>query len=380
MEGEANVSGRINLMLGSEFPLVAFSHCRDVVAAVSNSGGFGVLGVSGFSPEQLAIELDWLDLHTRPRGYGVDLLVPENLEEIQEGASPTEWAEIIPRRHRDFVRALLREHGVSSEIGISRSMESLTKLTEDSAHHLLDVAFSHGIGLIASALGVPPASMVSRAKEEEVPVAALVGAASHARRQAEAGVDLIIAQGYEAAGHTGEVGTMVLIPEVIAAVREVSDVPVLGAGGIVTGRQMAAAMALGAEGVWTGSVWLTTLEAETPRATQEKMLLATSRDTVRSKCRTGKYSRQLRSDWTSAWDSPDAPDPLAMPLQIVLSEPALREVDRQAALGHEGARALATYWVGQGVGLMNSMKRSRDVVEEFMFDYVEAVARMTGPL
>lgn len=372
--------GRITRMLGIEFPLLAFSHCRDVVAAVSNAGGFGVLGVSGFSPGQLAVELDWLDAHTAPRSYGVDILVPENFERNRQGAGPTNLAERIPQSHRDFVEALLRQHGIERENEAPRLMESLTNLTEETAHHLLDVAFSHRIGLIASALGVPPLSMRERAKEEKVPVAALVGAASHASRQAEAGVDLIIAQGYEAAGHTGEVGTMVLIPEVIAAVREVSDVPVLGAGGIVTGRQMAAAMALGAEGVWTGSVWLTTLEAETPSYAQEKMLLASSRDTVRSRCRTGKFSRQLRSDWTSAWDSSDAPDPLPMPLQMLLSEPSLREVDRQAARGNEGAKALATYWVGQGVGLMNSMKRCRDVVEEFMADYAEAIERMAGAI
>jgi len=206
-----------------------------------------------------------------------------------------------------------------------------------------------------------------------------VGAREHAVRQVAAGVDIIIAAGGEAGGHCGEVSTLVLVPEVIEAIRPVSDVPVLAAGGIVTGRQMAACMAMGAAGAWTGSVWLTTAEAETSPAVREKLVRASSRDTVRSRSRTGKPSRQLRSPWTDAWEL-GGPEPLPMPLQSLVSEPALHKIDKLALGGHEGARRLATYWVGQGVGLMNHETSVRQVMQEFQEDFLEAYERLQAIL
>ena len=172
---------------------------------------------------------------------------------------------------------------------------------------------------------------------------------------------------------------MVLVPEVAEAVAGFEGVSILAAGGIVTGRQMAAAMAMGAHGVWTGSVWLTTTEAETLPIIKEKLLAAGSSQTVRSKSRTGKYSRQVRSPWTDAWEgSEDAPDPLPMPLQSLVSEPALGRVNQLAESGHEGARQLATYWVGQGVGLMTQSISARQVVYDFMEDFLAANERLQG--
>lgn len=208
----------------------------------------------------------------------------------------------------------------------------------------------------------------------------MVGAKEHAVKQVQAGVDVIVAQGTEAGGHCGDVTTLVLVPEAIEAIRPVRDVPVLAAGGIVTGRQMAAAVALGAAGAWTGSVWLTTSEAETAQYTVQKMLAASSRDTARSKGRTGKFSRQLRSDWTEAWASPDNPGALPMPLQSWLAEPSLRRIDALAAQGNPGAQELATYWVGQGVGLMTNVRSARDVVLEMAEDYLAAVERLSGSI
>src|SRR6202040_4020506 len=209
-------------------------------------------------------------------------------------------------------------------------------LSGNTGRELLEVAMSHPIRLIANALGVPPDYMIEAGKERGIPVAALVGAKEHAVKQVQAGVDLIVAQGTEAGGHCGEVTTMVLIPEVLEAIAAIgSKIPVLAAGGIVTGRQMAAAVAMGAAGAWTGSVWLTTEEAETAPYTKQRMLAATSRDTVRSTCRTGKPTRQLKSDWTEAWESGHAPEPLPMPLQSMITEPALRRVDTLAAKGDE---------------------------------------------
>lgn len=240
---------------------------------------------------------------------------------------------------------------------------------------------SHPIKLIANALGVPPDYMIEAGRERGVPVAALVGAREHAVKQVAAGVDLIVAQGTEAGGHCGEVTTLVLIPEVIEAIEATGTaVPVLAAGGIVTGRQMAAAVAMGADGAWTGSVWLTTEEAETAPHTVQKMLAATSRDTVRSAGRTGKPARQLVSDWTQAWAPRGDRAPLPLPLQNMLAEPLLRRIDVLAAQGHPGAQQLATYFVGQGVGLMNKVKPAREVVREFIEDYLGAAERLGNSL
>ncbi len=360
---------------GIDFPLFAFSHCRDVVAAVTNAGGFGVLGATAYSPAQLDRELSWIDDHVGGKPYGADIIVPAKFEGKGEGLSRSDLAERIPAEYRRFVGELLAAHGIESD----EPRLGAPSLSGNTGRELLEVAMSHPIKLIANALGVPPDYMIEAGRERGVPVAALVGAREHAVKQVSAGVDLIVAQGTEAGGHCGEVTTMVLIPEVIEAVG--GAVPVLAAGGIVTGRQMAAAVALGADGAWTGSVWLTTEEAETAPHTVQKMLAATSRDTVRSAGRTGKPARQLVSDWTDAWlPRAGGQPPLPLPLQNMLSEPVLRRVDALAAQGHDGAQALATYFVGQGVGLMNKVKPAREVVREFIEDYLAATERLSGSL
>jgi len=189
-------------------------------------------------------------------------------------------------------------------------------------------------------------------------------------------VDLIIAQGAEAGGHTGEIGTMVLIPQVVDAVQ---PLPVLAAGGIADGRQVAAALALGASGVWCGSVWLTTDEAETHPVVKEKFLAASSADTLRSRSKTGKPARQLRSAWTDEWDRPDTPDPLGMPLQSALVARAEARIARSAAT-NEGARQLINYFVGQAVGQMNTAKPAAQVVMDMVDGYIEAASRLAGSL
>lgn len=364
---------------GIDFPLFAFSHCRDVVAAVTNAGGFGVLGATAYTPEQLDRELSWIDDHVGGRPYGADIIVPAKFEGKGENLSTGQLADRIPTETREFVANLLAEHDIEPE---ERPRLGGSSLSGDTGRDLLDVAMSHPIKLVANALGVPPDYMIQAAGERGIPVAALVGAREHAVKQVNAGVDLIIAQGTEAGGHCGEVSTLVLVPEVLEAVEATGKrVPVLAAGGIVTGRQMAAAVAMGADGAWTGSVWLTTEEAETAPHTQQKMLAASSRDTVRSAGRTGKPSRQLVSDWTDAWLPHDGgARPLPLPLQSMLVEPVLRRIDGLASQGHSGAQALSTYFVGQGVGLMNKVKPAREVVREFIEDYLAAAERLSGTL
>jgi len=368
-------------MLGVEFPLVAFSHCRNVVAAVSRAGGFGVLGATAFTAEELELELKWIDENIGGKPYGVDVLIPENIATKNEKSSTAgSLGSRIPQGHRDFVHNLLARYDVEQPQKRDRAEGQESKrrlnLQEDSVMPLLEVSFRHPIRLIANALGVPPQSMLDLGRKHGVPVAALIGAKEHAVRQVKAGVDIIIAEGWEAGGHCSEVSTMVLIPDVLKAIKPIRNVPVLAAGGIATGRQMAACMALGAAGVWTGSVWLTTAESDLPEIIKEKLLAATSRDTVRSRCRTGKFSRQLKSAWTQAWEGPDSPGPLPMPFQTVLSEPALRMALRAAERGNKKAAELVTYWVGQCVGLVDSVKSSRAVVQEFMEEFAEATAEM----
>jgi NAD(P)H-dependent flavin oxidoreductase YrpB (nitropropane dioxygenase family) len=366
-------------MLGIEFPLFAFSHCRDVVAAVSRAGGFGVLGATSHSPETVEQELKWIDDHVDGKPYGIDVLIPENISTA--GEKDVTWKSLearVPQQHRDFTRDLLKKYGV--ELQTTNVADNQPQpFDARRAMEVLEVSFSHPIGLIANALGVPPKDMIAMGKRHGVPVAALVGAKEHAVRQVTAGVDILVAQGTEAGGHCGEVSTMVVVPEVIKAVKQIRDVPVLAAGGIMTGRQMAAAMAMGAAGVWTGSVWLATVESETTETFRQKMIAASSRDAVRSRGRTGKPARQLRSVWTDAWDrSAESPGALPMPLQSIISRDAFNSIDRAAAAGNPQARDLVSYFVGQGVGLIDSVKSAGAVVQEFKEEFIEAVEHMNS--
>ena len=382
--GRGRILGRVKSEIcdqyGIDFPLFAFSHCRDVVAAVSNAGGFGVLGGVAFTPERLEQELCWIDDHVNGKPYGVDIIVPAKFEGKGENLTRAQLADRIPDDYRTFISELLSEHDIPiEEVRIASSA-----LSGDTGQNLLEVSLNHPIKLMANALGVPPDYMITAGKERGIPVAALVGAKEHAIKQVHAGVDLIVAQGTEAGGHCGEVTTMVLIPEVLEAIADIPggrETPVLAAGGIVTGRQMAASVALGAAGAWTGSVWLTTEEAETAPHTKLKMVAASSRDTIRSAGRTGKPSRQLVSDWTDAWaPNTGGRSPLPLPLQAMIAEPALRRIDKLAQNGHPGAQALSTYFVGQGVGLMNKIKPAREVVLEFIEDYLNAAERLHGTI
>ena len=376
------MNSKICDLLGIEFPLFAFSHCRDVVAEVSKAGGFGVLGGAGHTPESLDIELNWIDSQVNGAPYGVDIIVPTSMDAKEGGLTPEEVEARIPPEHKAYVERILAENGLDTGDLWDRrvSQDFGDNMREKGAAEVLDAAFSHPIKLIVNALGVPPQAMMRRARAAGVPVGALVGAREHAIKHAEAGVDVLVVAGTEAGGHCGEVSTLVLVPEVVEAVKPYGELPVLAAGGIVTGRQMAACMAMGAAGAWTGSVWLTTAEAETTPSVKEKMLSANSRQTVRSRSRTGKYTRQLRSPWTDAWQAEEAPEPLPMPLQSLVSEPALRKIDKLAQGGDPAAKRLATYWVGQGVGLMNASLSVRTVVFDFMQDFAEAAERLGGLL
>jgi len=364
----------IKSLVGAEFPLFAFSHCRDVVAAVSRAGGFGVLGGSSFTPQSLELELKWIDEHVNGMPYGIDILVPEH-QSLGIATDSASLAAQVPKQHIDFAMALLCKHGIN--VRPEDVVDKLPPATlPEAAEALMDVAFRHPIRLIVNALGIAPPSMIDRARRQGIPVGALVGAKEHAVRQVEVGVDLLIAQGSEAGGHCGEVSTLVLVPEVIHAIKPIRDVPVLAAGGIMNGAQMAGCMAMGAAGAWTGSVWLATAEAETSETFKQKLIAAGSRDTVRSKSRTGKPSRQLKSSWHDAWDGPDSPGALPMPMMAMISIPSFAHIDRAADAGNSAAKELVSYWVGQGVGLIDAVRPASAVVREFQQEFVNATERL----
>jgi NAD(P)H-dependent flavin oxidoreductase YrpB (nitropropane dioxygenase family) len=367
-------------MLGIEFPIFAFTHCRDVAAAVSRAGGMGVLGALAFSPDQLEIELSWIDEHCGGKPYGVDVVMPVKSADREAGLhDERQLAEqlrgMISQAHWDYVEKILADHGVpplpeEQEAGSSGDPLSSGVLgwTEATGTPLIDVALAHPISLLASALGPPPKEAIDRAHDQGVKVAALIGRVEQAVRDVQKGVDIIIAQGYEAGGHTGEVASMVLVPDVVDAV---DPVPVLAAGGIATGRQMAAAMALGAQGVWTGSVWLTVTEANTGEIALDKLLSATSSDTVRSRALTGKPARQLRTAWTEAWEAPESPGTLPMPLQFILNNYAMRRIQRS------GNRELTGMPVGQVVSRMNQVRPSKDVIFDMIEEYIDTMNRLS---
>jgi NAD(P)H-dependent flavin oxidoreductase YrpB (nitropropane dioxygenase family) len=359
--------------LGLELPIFAFTHCRDVAAAVSKAGGMGILGVAAHSKDGLRAELEWIEKEVGGKPYGVDLLLPGKFvgSDRAGGLGASELDAKIPEEHRRFVDELLARHGVPLLPPDTRLRGEL-QVGADQQREVVDLLFEYDIKLIASALGPPPAWMVEKGRARGVQVAALAGTVEHAKRHVEAGVDLIVAQGYEAGGHTGEIATMVLVPEVVDAV---APVPVLAAGGIGNGRQIAAALALGAQGVWLGSLWLTTEEAETHPVVKQKFLAASSSDTIRSRSLTGKPARQLKSAWTEAWEDPANPRPLPMPLQPRLVREAQARIARTAHKS-PGAAALANYFVGQVVGSMKHVKSVRSVMHDLVSEYVETVERL----
>ncbi len=368
---------RVSERLGVEFPVLAFSHCRDVVAAVTNAGGFGVLGGVVHTPERLEIDLAWIEDQTRGRPFGVDLLLPSRYEGADQGGLDRDAVrQLLPAEQQAFVDDILLRYGVPAGAdpdGEGGSLD-LMRVSPKGYEPLLDVAFAHRIALIASALGAPPPALIERAHAAGVTVAALAGTVAHAERHKAAGVDLIVAQGTEAGGHTGEIATMVLVPDVVDAVR---PTPVLAAGGIASGRQIAAAFALGAEGVWCGSVWLATEEAETHPVVKQKFLEASASDTVRSRSLTGKPARMLRSAWTDEWARGDAPAALAMPIQGALVADAQRRIARAAA-SSPGAERLANYFVGQVVGRLDRVRPARHVLIDMVTEYADVVERFAA--
>lgn len=370
-------------MFGIALPVFAFTHCRDVVVAVSKAGGLGVLGAAIHTDERLEIDLRWIEEQLGDIPYGVDLMMPANYVGAEKGGLAHDTlAQRIPEAHKKFLDDLLERAGVPGLPPDAPSAKGRgLRYSQKEARGIIDIALEHRARFLVSALGTPPAHVVEAAHKKGIFVGALAGRTRHALRHKEAEVDVIIAQSYEAGGHTGDIGGMVLIPEIVDAV---APTPVLGAGGIGNGRQMAAAMALGAQGVWCGTVWLTTTESELERMARDKLLAADSSSTVRTTSLTGKPARFLRSKWTDEWERPDTPEPLTTPLQSILAYNYLRRIDRgmkaPGVTADSGAYQLYTYPTGQGIGGHNTLRSARDVVRDMASGYVEALARLNEQL
>ncbi|MFD8158997.1 MULTISPECIES: NAD(P)H-dependent flavin oxidoreductase [Streptomyces] len=356
----------LSARLGVEHAVFGFTPFPAVAAAISRAGGLGVLGAVRYGAgEELARDLDWMEEHTDGKPYGLDVVMPAKKV---EGVTEADIEAMIPEGHRAFVRDTLAKHGVPELAEGEASGWRITGWLEQVARSQLDVAFDYPVKLLANALGSPPSDVVARAHDHGILVAALAGSARHALHHKEAGLDVIVAQGYEAGGHTGEIASMVLTPEVV---RAVDPLPVLAAGGIGSGEQIAAGLALGAQGVWIGSLWLTTEEAELHSAAlTRKLLAAGSGDTVRSRALTGKPARQLRTEWTDAWEDPDGPEPLPMPLQGLLVAEAVSRIQK-----HEVEPLLGTP-VGQIVGRMDSVRPVQAVFDDLTRGFERAIDRV----
>jgi NAD(P)H-dependent flavin oxidoreductase YrpB (nitropropane dioxygenase family) len=351
-------------VLDIEFPLFAFSHCRDVVAAVSATGGFGVLGASRHTPDELAVDLQWISEHSRGKPFGLDLIFPLTYAGDDLAALTAK----LPPEHVAFVRDLQHRLDIPPPADTEGAHAySAHKLTMANARAQWEVCADSPIRMLVSALGPAPADVIRQAKQRGICIGGLVGKPSHAALHVEAGADVIVAQGTEAGGHVGQISTMVLVPQVVDAV---GATPVLAAGGIATGRQVAAALALGAQGAWMGSIWLTTTESEVGPRLKQALLQAESGDAIVSRCFSGKPSRMLRTAWTDAWGAPGAPDPLPTPLQGLLVRDAMTSM-----LEHDMAGA-ATSPVGQVVGLMTQTTSVANTMMRIVEEYIEAVGRL----
>ena len=365
--------------LGIEYPIFAFTHCRDVVVAVSKAGGIGVLGAVGYSPEQLKEELDWIDKHIEDYPYGVDTVIPQKYEGMDE-KDPEQLLEslqkMIPDGHREFVEALLTDNGVPEAPESNGPKGGLLGWTEATAEPQIEEALKHpNVKLIANALGTPPADMIKKIQDKGVLIGALCGKIKQAVAHKEAGLDFIIAQGGEGGGHTGEIGSIVLWPQIVDAV---DGLPVLAAGGIGNGRQMAAAMSTGVQGVWCGSLWLAVEEAAAQPAEKDSYLNASSEDTIRSRAWTGKPARMLKNKWTEAWENPDNPDPLPMPLQGMITFDAMRRTSIYAGSGN--TQAVSFNAAGQVIGQVKQIESLKDVIYRIINEYLDSVERLNSLL
>lgn len=351
-------------MLGIEFPIIAFTHCKDVVIAVVNAGGFAVLGEAMHTPDEIAADIKWIRDRIGSKPFGIDLVLPAS---VPPAGTVEELIAKIPDVPRKYAQGILEKYNVpapKSQI----ALHQWGGLSHEHARRQLDVILDERVPVFSSGLG-SPAFILKQLHEKGIKVFGLVGKARQAKREVEAGVDAVIAQGYDAAGHTGPIGTLSIVPEVCAVV---GDVPVIAAGGITTGRHLAAALCLGAVGVWTGTIWLASRESDSDMIVKEKLLAATADDTVYSKSISGMPMRVLKCPWTEEWAQANAPAPAPPPYQTLLSADYIQGANdyRRADLMTEAA--------GQGVRFVTAMKPARQIVFDMVEEALAVFEGLTG--
>jgi NAD(P)H-dependent flavin oxidoreductase YrpB (nitropropane dioxygenase family) len=357
--------------LDIELPIFAFSHCRDVIAAVTQAGGLGVLGAAWMTTEELEMSIRWIENEVGGKPFGVDLVFPGTA--MDDELAPEQYLRAIPEGHLSFVKRLLDEGALSDLSPEDRDaymVENAKKMamTNTKSHEQLELALAHdSVSVVVGALGVTPEWVVKEAQARGVQVGALVGSAKHAAKQREAGVDFMVAQGTEAGGSVGSIASMVLWPQVVEAA---AGVPVLAAGGVTRGSHLLAALSLGCQGVWIGSLWLGTVESELTDEGRAMLFKAGSEDAVVDTIMTGKQGRMLRTKYVDGWHGPDAPEPLTWPMQSILNGYSYRRAERARNLDYW------TYSVGQAVGDMNGPTTVRHEFERMLNEYVDALENL----
>ena len=347
-----------------EHPIFGFSHDIATVAAITNSGGLGVYGATRRFPQEIADELALLKTMVGDKPFGVDLVLPDGMPEHNSREAIEQH---VPAEHKAFVQGIVDKYDVPEPSGPGVRTRFI-RSTEIEAEQLEAVMASE-VNLFACGIGAPRAA-VEKAKELGKSTAALIGSPRHVHRAINSGVDLIVAQGAEAGAHTGTIGTFTLVPQIVDAC---GDIPVLAAGGVATGRHVAAALAMGAAGVWAGTVWLTTTEhvGHMQPVLVDKLLAATSADTVITRSESGKTFRQIRTAWSDEWEAEGAPTPLKMPSQDVLVGDLLGAIDEHGVepLLHSGA--------GQGIGYASEVRPVADVMASLMSEAEAAAGGLT---
>lgn len=352
--------------LGIEYPVVAFTHCKDVAVAVINAGGFAVLGEALHTPDQIAADIKWIRERIGGKAFGIDLVLPSS---VPEEKTVDELLAMIPQEQRDFEQQIKRKYNVPDP-KVAPDIHHWGGLDQKRALDQLEVIFDERVPVFASGLG-SPAFLLKRAHELGMQVWGLVGKPRQAKRQIEAGTDVIIAQGYDAAGHTGNIGTFSIVPQVVDAARG-TGVPVIAAGGVTTGRHLAAALALGADGVWTGSLWLTSRESDVNMPLKERLLEAETEDTMYSNCISGYTMRTTRCPWHDEWMNDAAPAVLKPPLQMILSSNYI-----QGSLDYQ-RKDLMTEAAGQGIHYVKEMKPARQILSDIVEEALDVFDRFSA--
>jgi NAD(P)H-dependent flavin oxidoreductase YrpB (nitropropane dioxygenase family) len=351
---------------GLAHPIFAFSHSVPTAAAVSRCGGLGTYGATRRTPDEIRDELRELRRLAGDAPIGVNLVLPPGMPEDNDAEA---LERELPQRHKDFVSGLYEKYAVPPPK--RRGQRTRFLRSNEIARAQMDAVVDSDVELVACGIGAP-ADFVERCKRRGKKIVALCGSPKHARRAIDAGADLLVAQGHDSGAHTGPIGTYSLVPQVVDVA---GDVPVLAAGGVMTGRHVAAAFALGAQGVWTGSLWLASDEYALHPILMKKMIAAGSDDTVITRSESGKTFRQLRSAWSEEWAAPDAPRPLAMPYQDVLVGDLLGAID-----DHE-VEPLMHYPVGQGVAWITGRRPVADIYAQLLAETraaMGAAAAMTA--